>query len=449
MVVHSPNRAVEAVLPQDLELTPQPGQPVEAPAPDVSPAQAAEDHSAFAFLRVLRHRNYRLFFIGQLTSLMGTWITNVTQGYLVYDLTHSPFLLGVVTFASTAPVLFFSMFGGLIADRFDRRRMMLVTQTAAGLESAVLAVLVLTGWIEIWMVIALALFQGLVNAFDVPIRQAMTVEMVGKDDLRHAISMNSMMFNLARVVGPPVAGILITLVGTGFCFSLDALSYLAVIVCLLMMRFVPRPVRRHENPLRAIAQGFVYSWRTREIRLSLFLIVFCSAFGAAYLTLLPAVSRDLLHQGSEGLGFLYGAVGVGALLGAYALARVPDRHLLATPVVAALSFGLSLLAFAQSHIYWLSLLLLTPCSFSLMLLGGSTNSIIQLVSRDDMRGRVVALYAMAFMGMLPWGSLLLGWIAERFSISMAVTIGGAICVLAALAAWNGRRGAQWKLEAAE
>jgi predicted MFS family arabinose efflux permease len=272
---------------------------------------------------------------------------------------------------------------------------------------------------------------------------------VGKEDLRHAISLNSMMFNLARVVGPPVAGILIALVGTGVCFSIDALSYGAVILCLVMMHFVPRPARKHAQPLRAIAQGFVYSWRSREIRMSLFLIVFCSTFGAAYLTLLPAFARDVLHQGSQGLGFLYGAVGAGALAGAYALARVPDRHLLATPVVAALSFGLALIAFSQSHIYWLSLLLLTPCSFSLMLLGGSTNSIIQLVSRDDMRGRVVSLYAMAFMGMMPWGSLILGWVAERFSISIAVTIGGAVCVLAALAAWNARRGAQWKLKAAE
>ena len=449
MVAQFPNPAMEALLPEDLELTPQPDQPVEAPPPEVLPPQAVEDHSAFAFLRVFRHRNYRLFFTGQLISLMGTWITNVTLGYLVYDLTRSPFLLGVVSFASAAPVLFFSMFGGMIADRFDRRRMMLVTQIAAGLESAILAGLVLTGWIQIWMVLALALFQGFVNAFDVPIRQAMTVEMVGKDDLRHAISMNSMMFNLARVVGPPVAGILIVLVGTGVCFSLDALSYLAVIVCLFMMRFVPRPVQRHEDPLRAIAQGFAYSWHSREIRLSLFLIVFCSAFGAAYLTLLPAVARDILHQDSKGLGFLYGAVGVGALLGGYTLARVPNRHLFATPAVAALIFGLSLIGFSQSHVYWLSLLLLLPCSFSLMLLGGSTNSIVQLVSRDDMRGRVVALYAMAFMGMYPWGSLILGWVAERFSIGTAIVIGGAICILAALAAWNARRGMQWKLEAAE
>jgi MFS family permease len=439
MTADNPSRAVEAVLPEDLELTPTP-QPVETPPPEVLPAEAEEDHSAFAFLRVFRHRNYRLFFSGQLTSLMGTWITNVTQGYLVYSLTHSPFLLGVVSFAGQVPVFFFSVFGGMISDRFDRRRMLLWTQSLACVESAALAVLTLTHVIQVWMVICLALFQGFVNAFDVPIRQAMTVEMVGREDLRHAISLNSMMFNLARVVGPPVAGILIAVVGIGICFSIDALSYLAVIAGLLMMRFPPRPARKHADPLQAIALGFRYAWREKNIRASLFLVVACSAFGASYLTLLPAIARDILHQESEGLGFLYGAVGAGALLGAYTLARVPDRHLMMTPVMASLCFGLALIAFSQSHLYWLSLLLVAPCSFSLMLLGGSTNSIIQLLSRDDMRGRVVSLYAMAFMGMMPWGSLVQGWVAEHAGIGVAVALGGVICVLAALATWYERRG---------
>ena len=422
-------------------------QPVEAPPPEVSPAQALEDRSAFAFLLVFRHRNYRLFFIGQLISLMGTWITNVTQGYLVYSLTHSPFLLGVVSFCAAVPVFFFSMLGGMISDRFDRRRLLLLTQGLACAQSLALAILTLTGVIQVWMVVCLALFQGFINAFDIPLRQAMTVDMVGKEDLRHAISLNSMMFNLARVVGPPVAGILIALVGIGVCFSLDALSYAAVIVCLVLMRFTPLAPRKHADPLRAIRQGFVYSWRTREIRLSLFLIMFCSAFGAAYLTLLPAIARDVLHQGSEGLGFLYGAVGAGALAGAYTLARVPDRHLLATPVTAALGFGLSLIAFSQSHMFWLSMALLLPCSFSLMLLGGSTNSIIQLVSRDEMRGRVVSLYAMAFLGMMPWGALILGFVAEHAGTGIAITLGGSICVAAALVAGYDRRGGTWRLQA--
>lgn len=444
----SPNRAVEAVLPEDLELTPQP-QPVEVPPPEVMPGDVVEDRSALAFLKVFKHRNYRLFFAGQLVSLMGTWITNVTQGWLVYSLTHSPLLLGVTSFAAAVPVFFFSLFGGAISDRFDRRRLLFITQSLACLQSATLAALTLTHWITVSEIIALALFQGFINAFDVPIRQSMTLDMVGKDDLRDAISLNSMMFNLARVIGPSVGGILIALVGAGICFSIDALSYGAVIVSLYLMRFVPRPPIKHAAPLRAVKEGILYAWREREIRASLVLIAICSAFGAAYLTLLPAFARDVLHQGSEGLGFLYTGVGTGAFLGAYALARVPDRHLFTTPVVAALGFGVSLLLFSQSHWYALSLVLLMPAAFSLMLLGGSTNSIIQLVSRDDMRGRVVALYAMAFLGMMPWGALILGWVAEHFGISRAVAMGGCICILAAALAWYDRKDEAWKLRAAE
>ena len=228
---NSPKRAVEAVLPEDLELTPQ-SQPVEVPPPEVLPGQAAEDRGALAFLKVFRHRNYRLFFSGQLVSLMGTWITNVTQGWLVYNLTHSPLLLGVTSFASAIPMFFFSAFGGAISDRFDRRRLLFITQSLACVESAALAILTLMHWVQVWEIICLALFQGFINAFDVPIRQAMTVEMVGRHDLRHAISLNSMMFNLARVIGPSIAGILIALVGVGICFYTDSRGdWLPVQVC--------------------------------------------------------------------------------------------------------------------------------------------------------------------------------------------------------------------------
>ena len=445
-------RALDSGLPDDIEPAEITPSPIEVPAAEILAADEAADDSrggALAFLTVFRHRNYRLFFSGQLVSLMGTWITNVTQGWLVYSLTHSPFLLGVTSFAGQVPVFFLAAFGGAISDRFDRRRLLLITQTLACAESLVLAVLTLTHRITVWEIVCLALFQGFINAFDVPSRQAMTVEMVGREDLRHAISLNSMMFNLARIVGPTVAGILIALVGAGICFAVDAVSYAAVIVSLSLMAFAARPVRKHAQPFRAVLLGFRYAWSEREIRVSLLLIALCSAGGAAYLPLLPAIARDVLHQGSEGLGFLYGAVGAGALLGAYTLARVPDRHLFATPVVAAFCFGLSLIAFSQSHIFWLSWLLLLPSSFCLMLLGGSTNTIIQLLSRDDMRGRVVAFYAMGFMGMMPWGSLALGWVAEHVGTSLAVTAGGCICVLAALGAGYDRRGARWKLQQAE
>lgn len=446
------NRALDAALPDDIEPAEIAASPVEVPAAEILPADEAADDSrggAFAFLTVFRHRNYRLFFTGQLVSLMGNWMTSVAQGWLVYSLTHSPMLLGVTSFAGQIPVFFLAAFGGAISDRFDRRRLLLITQALACVESLGLAVLTLTHRITVWEIVCLALFQGFINAFDVPARQAMTVEMVGREDLRHAISLNSMMFNMARIVGPTMAGILIALAGAGVCFALDAASYGAVIVSLSLMAFAAKPLRKHAQPFKAVLQGFRYVWGEREIRVSLLLIALCSAGGAAYLPLLPAIARDVLHQGSEGLGFLYGAVGAGALAGAYALARVPDRHLFATPVAAALCFGLSLIAFSQSHIFWLSLLLLLPSAFSLMLLGGSTNTIIQLLARDDMRGRVVAFYAMGFMGMMPWGSLILGWVAEHVGTGMAVAIGGGICVLAGLSAGYDRRGARWKLKSAE
>lgn len=436
-----PNRAVEAVLPEDLELTPQP-QPVETPPPEAMPADAAEDRGALAFLKVFKHRNYRLFFSGQLVSLMGTWITNVTQGWLVYSLTHSPLLLGVTTFAAAVPVFFFSVFGGALSDRFDKRRSLLVTQTLACVQSALLAVLTLTHWITVWEIVALALFQGFINAFDVPIRQSMTLEMVGRDDLRDAISLNSMMFNLARIIGPTIAGLLVATVGEGLCFAVDAFSYGAVLISLFMMQFAARPPRIVERPWQEFKAGFAYVWRVREIRVALMLIAVCSSFGASYIPLLPAFARDVLHEGSQGLGLLYGAIGCGALGGAYMLARVRDKYLSLTPILAAAMFGLSLIAFSHSQWLPLSLVLLLPTAFSLMLLGGSTNTIIQIASSDDMRGRVVSFYTMFFLGMMPWGSLLLGWIASKAGVPEAVMIGGSVCVLAALTAytaWPGRR----------
>jgi len=437
-----PERIAKASLP-DQVLTPDLEE-------DGRESPASRDGEAFAFLAVFRHRNYRLFFTGQLVSLMGTWITNVAQAWLVYSLTHSTVLLGLTSFAGQIPVFFLSPFGGMFADRIDRRRLMIVTQSLACLQSFCLAVLALGHWITPAEIVALALAQGFINAFDVPARQGMTVELVGgKEDLRHAISLNSMMFNLARIVGPSLAGILIALVGSGWCFAIDALSYSAVIASLFQMRFAQRSQRRHAEPFRAVRQGFVYAWRNREIRASLLLIACGSMFGASYLSMLPAFARDVLHQGSAGFGLLYGAVGGAALLGAYVLARVPDRHLFITPVAAILIFGVSLIAFSRSHWYWLSFVLLMPSALGMMLLGGATNSIVQLLAREDMRGRVVAFYAMCAMGMMPWGSLLLGWIAARLGVADAIAIGGACCILAGLAAWYDRRGENWSLQAAE
>ncbi len=402
--------------------------PIEAPL--VAP-------SALALLRVFRHRNYRLFFTGQLVSLMGTWMQSVAQGWLVYTMTHSPFLLGLTSFAGQIPVFFISAFGGTIADRVDRRRMLIVTQSLSMVQAGVLAVLTLTGEVQVWQVIALAFSMGLINAFDVPTRQAFTIDMVGREDLRNAISLNSVMFNLARIIGPTAAGLLVAVAGEGVCFAINSLSYAAVLTSLILMQVAPRPARATEHPLRELKDGAAYAWRTRQIRVSLMLIAVCSAFGAAYIPLMPAVARDVLHQGSDGLGFLMSSVGAGALIGAYALARIHERHLTLTPIIAAACFGVSLILFSNSHSLLLSMALLLPVAFSLMLLGGSTNTIIQTVAEDRMRGRVISFYTMGFIGMMPWGSLLLGTIASHFGVSAAITIGGIVCICGAAFVWRG------------
>ncbi len=374
--------------------------PLETPPPEGAIGQGG----ALALLRVFRHRNYRLFFFGQLVSLMGTWMQSVAQGWLVYSMTHSPLLLGLTSFAGQVPVFFITAFGGTISDRVDKRRLLIVTQTLSMVQATVLAGLTLAGVVQVWEVIALAFSMGLINAFDVPTRQAFTIEMVGREDLRNAIALNSVMFNLARVIGPTLAGLLIAIAGDGVCFALNAISYAAVLAGLIMMHITPRPRHPAKHPLRELAAGAAYAWHTRQIRVSLMLVAVSSCFGAAYIPLMPAVARDVLHQTSRGLGLMMGAVGCGALIGAYALARIHERHLTLTPILAAASFGVSLILFSHSHWLPLSMLLLLPTAFSLMLLGGSTNTILQTVSADHMRGRVLAFYAMAFMGMMPWGS---------------------------------------------
>jgi MFS family permease len=404
-------------------------------------ASVLQPPTALALLRVFRHRNYRLFFVGQLVSLMGTWMQSVAQGWLVYTLTHSPFLLGLTSFCGLVPVFFMSAFGGTISDRVDRRHMLVVTQSLSMLQAAILATLTLMHVVQVWEVIALAASMGLINAFDVPTRQAFTIEMVGREDLRNAIALNSVMFNLARIVGPGAAGLLVALAGEGVCFALNAISYGAVLTSLLLMHVEPRAIRKQGHPLRELQAGFAYAWSTHAIRVSLLLVAVSSCFGASYLALMPAFARDVLHENSVGLGLLMGSVGVGALGGAYVLSRLHERHLTLAPIFAAGGFGVGLILFAHSHTLYLSMALILPTSFCLMLLGGTTNTIIQTVSDDHFRGRVVSFYAMAFMGMMPWGALLLGTLATHIGIGEAITAGGSVCILAAIAAWfdNSRR----------
>lgn len=423
----------EAEIEEPIAATP----PAEPPS-EQEMQELARPSSALALLAAFQHRNYRLFFAGQLVSLMGTWMQSVAQAWLVYRLTHSPFLLGFTSFCAQVTVFFMASFGGMIADRVDRRKMLLVTQGLSMMQAAILAGLTIAGIVQVWEIIALAFGIGLINSVDVPTRQAMTMDMVGRQDLRHAIALNSMMFNLARVIGPSIAGVLIALVGEGPCFALNALSFGAVLTSLLLMDLPSRTRRAGGNAFRDIAAGYRYSLATPQIRVALMLVGVSAMFGAAYLSMLPAFARDILHGTSTSYGTLMTGVGIGALIGAYGLSRIHERWLTAAPIVASASFGMCLILFSHSHVLWLSVLLLLPTACSLMLLGGTTNTIIQIAADEHYRGRVISHYTQSFLGMMPWGSLLLGFLASRIGIAESVTLGGAIVVASAALAWFNR-----------
>ncbi len=384
-----------------------------------------------ATFRALAHRNFRLFFSGQLISLIGTWMQSVAQSWLVYRLTGSSLLLGLVGFAGQFPVFVFGPFGGTIADRHNRHRIVIGTQTASMLLAFVLAALTLLGVIKVWHIFVLSALLGVVNAVDIPVRQAFVVDMVGKDDLMNAIALNSSMVNGARVVGPAVAGILVAAIGEGWCFFANAISYIAVIIGLLLMSIQP-PIRARgeRSALADIVEGFQYSARTGPIRALLLLLGLMSLMGMPYAVLMPIFADKILHGGARGLGILMGATGVGAMLGALMLAARRGLKGLGTWVaVSAASFGAFLILFAFSRIFWLSAALLVPVGFSFMVEMASSNTLIQAMVPDHLRGRVMALYSMMFMGMAPFGALTAGALAHHLGAPVTVALGGAVCVL--------------------
>jgi predicted MFS family arabinose efflux permease len=313
----------------------------------------------------------------------------------------------------------------------NRRRILLLTQTLMMALAVVLAVLTLTGAVHVWHIIALATLAGTANAFDIPTRQSFTVEMVGRADLPRAITLNSIMFNAARLVGPATAGVVVGLVGEGWCFALNAASYLAVLTSLFLMRVMPQTARTPSHPLADLRDGFRYVSTHPQMRTMLLLLATSSFFGASYLTLMPVFARDVLHGGSEDLGLLMSGVGAGALLGAFGMSRVAHEHLHRVPMASAALFGLFLIFFSQSTDMALSLALLVPAGFGLMMQGISTNTLIQTVTTDAMRGRVMAYYVMAFMGMMPMGALAAGWLSHQLGVPETVALGGAACIACA------------------
>lgn len=397
--------------------------------------------------RALRHRNFQLFFSGQLISLIGTWMQTVAQSWLVYRLTGSGLKLGAVGFASQIPVFLFAPLGGITADRFNRQRVVIATQTASMLLAFVLAALTLSGRVQVWHVFVLAALLGIVNAFDIPTRQAFLVDMVGKEDLMNAIALNSSMFNGARVIGPAVAGILVARLGEGWCFFANGVSYIAVIVGLLMMKVhAPGRVSRHTSPLEHIIEGFQFVRHTAPIRALLLLLGLVSVTGMPYVVLMPIFADRILHSGGQEfaaligsqdlgavrLGILMGATGVGALLGALTLAvRSGTKGLGRWVTVCCAGFGASLMLFAASKSFWLSVLLLLPVGYFIMLQMASSNTLIQVMVPDAMRGRAMAVYSMMFMGLAPIGALLGGALSDRLGAPLTVAIGGLAAVAGA------------------
>jgi len=388
-------------------------------------------------LRALRHRNFQLFFSGQLISLVGTWMQSVAQAWLVYKITKSSFQLGAVGFAGQIPVFLIAPIGGAVADRLNRHRLVIATQTASMVLAAILAWLTLSHRVEIWHIYVLGTLLGVVNAFDIPGRQSFLVDMVGKEDLMNAIALNSSMFNGARVVGPAIAGIMLIRLGEGWCFAANAISYIAVIAGLLFMNVNNRPRLTETSPLEDIAEGFRWVNSTKIIRALLLLIGLISLVGMPYTVLMPVFSDAILHQGARGLGILMGATGVGALFGALTLAsKTGVKGLGRWVAISCAGFGLSVLLFSFSRIFWLSTALLVPAGYAVMLQMACSNTLIQTMVPDQLRGRVIAAYTMMFMGMAPFGALFGGALAHRFGAPITVGAGGVACLLGAFWFWR-------------
>ena len=381
-----------------------------------------------------RYRNYRLFFAGQGVSLIGTWMQNVAQGWLVYDLTRSAFLLGFVNFMSAIPVTVLTLYAGVVADRHSKRAILIVNQTAAMLLAFLLAALVHWHTVTIWQITIIGLLTGIANAFDMPARQSFVVDMVGKENLLNAIALNSSMFNAARICGPALAGWLIGSIGEDGCFFLNGLSFVAVIIGYAAMRMPAHTETAHEKSMwHATLEALRYVRGERVIRTIIILMVFVSLFALPYAILMPVFAREVLHTGAGGLGLLYAANGIGALLGALTLASLGEH-----PHSRWLFFGgllgccLMIIAFSWSRNFWLSAALLLCAGYCMIIALATANTSVQTRSPDHLRGRVMGIYLLAFLGLSPFGALLAGAVAKATNAPIAASLGAAICLAATL-----------------
>jgi MFS family permease len=402
--------------------------------PDNTVAKSVRASGAKFIFRALSSRNYRLFFSGQGVSLIGTWMQSAAMSWLVYRITGSTLLLGVVAFSNQIPTLFLGPFAGVVADRWERKRLLIWTQSLSMLQALILATLVLTGAIQTWHIIALSLLIGIINAFDIPVRQSFVVQMVERrEDLGNAIALNSAMFNSARFIGPMVAGILISTLGEGVCFLLNGISYLAVLASLAAIRVAQRQNHNGKAPvLWEFYEGIRYAFDFKPIIAILALLSIFSIAGAPYLVLMPAFAKDVLHGGAHTYGFLMSAAGIGALSATMYLASRRNAHgLIRIIPVATAACGLGIASFALSRNFVFSIICLFLAGFGMMIQIASSNTIIQTIVDEDKRGRVMSLFAMSFMGVMPFGSLLAGSVADRIGVQSTLLLGGACCIIGA------------------
>ena len=392
------------------------------------------DFRLLFIVRALRYRNYRLFFGGQGISLMGTWMQQVAVIWLVYRMTNSTLLLGVVAFASQIPAFILTPFAGVIADRWDRYRILLTTQVLATAQAFILMILFMSGAIAVWQVIALSIFLGLVSAFEIPARHAFVFELVeNKKDLGNAIALNSSIFNVARLVGPCIAGIVIASSNEGICFLLNGISYFAVIISLVLMKIAKRKKEvKKFHIVKGLKEGVNYAFGLAPIRYILLLVGFISLVGMPYVILMPVFATEVLHGGPKTLGFLMAASGAGALLGAvYLASRKTVVGLGKRMAFAASAFGLGLALFSLSNVFWLSLLSMIFAGVGMMVQMAGSNTVLQTIVEDDMRGRIMSLYTMAFIGTVPFGSLIIGALAGKIGAPNTLLISGLSCILGA------------------
>jgi MFS family permease len=397
------------------------------------PASSAPRDSSHSW-RALRHRNFRLFFGGQSISLIGTWMTRIATSWLVYRLTKSALLLGTVGFAGQIPTFLLAPIAGVIVDRIDRRKVLVWTQTLAMVQSLALAWLTLSHRINIAEILALSAMQGVINAFDMPGRQSFMVKMVeDRADLSNAIAINSSMVNTARLIGPSLAGLLIAATNEGWCFLVDGVSYLAVIASLLMMRVPPDDLKRVTSMINQLKEGWTYVTGSIPIRSILGLFALLSLMGWPFMVLMPVFAGQILHGGAHTLGFLMGAVGVGSLVSALSMVmRRSVRGLTKMIPIAASVFGTGLICFGLSRVLWISMLMMLVTGFGMMQGLTGSNTIIQTLVDENMRGRVMSYYTMAFVGMAPFGSLLAGALAHAIGAPRTLMVSGVACILGSL-----------------